>query len=359
MKILQVIDRMMRSGGAEKFALDLTLALDRMPDVEVEVLSIAPPTNNDFVDILRNAGIRHSVLSPKMYSLKAVWKLKRFIENGGYDVVHVHLFPALYYVGAIRMLGSFKGKLCYTEHSTSNRRRGNPVMAIADRVVYKRYDSVVAISDKVKRNLENHLRRNDVIVVNNGIDINAIASAELTDLRKECSIPSDATIVTMVSRITSGKDHTTLVKAIVDLPCDFHLVAVGDGPLRQNLETMVSLSEAMDRIHILGLRKDVYGILKASDIVVLSTEHEGFSIAMLEAMACRKPFVASSVPGIADLVDGVAELFEYQNHEQLAEILQQLKDSPTKYKEVAKRCYTFALKYEINNVARNYLQIGK
>lgn len=359
MKILQIIDRMMRSGGAEKFVLDLTLAVDRMPDVEVEVLSIAPPANNDFVDILRNAGIPHYVLSPKMYSLKAVWKLKQFIEKGGYDVVHVHLFPALYYVGAIRILGSFKGKLCYTEHSTSNHRRGNPIMAMTDRFVYKRYDAIVAISDKVKHNLERHLHRNDVIVVNNGIDIDAISSAHLTDLRKECSIPADATIVTMVSRITNGKDHTTLVKAIADLPQDFHLVLVGDGSLRQNLETTVSLSGAAERIHILGLRQDVYGILKASDIVVLSTEHEGFSIAMLEAMACRKPFVASSVPGIADLVDGIAELFEYQNHKQLAEILQRLKDSPAEYEKVANQCYAFAQKYDINNVALNYLKIDK
>lgn len=356
MRVLQVIDRMMRGGGAEKFVLDLSIALNRLPEIEVEVLSIATPLNNDFVDILIQNGIKHNVLSDSLRSFKNIGKLHSYIAAGNYDAVHVHLFPALYYAGLAKKIWNLKCKFCYTEHSTDNRRRGSKLWTALDRFIYKQYNHIIAISGKVKEKLIDHLHCQEIEIINNGIDIDAISSYPITDIRKEFAISQDSKIVTMVSRITKGKDHATLVKAIERLPDEFELFVVGDGPLRPELEKQVRTSTASNRIHLTGLRKDVYGILKASDIVVLSTEHEGFSIAMLEAMACRKPFVASAVPGIQDLVDGIAELFEYGNDKQLAEIIMNIKKSNELNNDISNRCYKFATTYDINRIAKSYSQ---
>jgi len=357
MKILQVIDRMMRSGGAEKFALDLTVALSKIDGVDVEVLSISPPENEDFVNILVGQGIKHHVLSDRLYSLSNAFLLKNYIDNGNYDIIHVHLFPALYYASFARILSRKHFKLIYTEHSTTNKRRNRLIFRLTDRLVYGRYNSIVGISDKVKDNLDRHLSRNDVKIINNGIDIDAIQNSMPSNLRGCENIPSDVTIVTMVSRIADGKDYKTLIKAIEHLPDCFHLVFVGDGPLMPDLKDCVHKSEAANRIHMLGLRTDVFGILKTSDIIVLSTHHEGFSIAMLEAMASKKPFVASAVEGIKDLVDGTAELFEYQNEKELASILFALYKDKKRYSCVADRCFRFAQRYDIRNVAEKYLSV--
>lgn len=359
MKILQVINRMARSGGAEKFALDLSLALNRADGIEVEVLSIAHPDNDDFIDILSDAGIKHHVLSDSLYSLKNIPKLRRFIKQGKYDAVHVHLFPSLYFASAATMFGTKPGKLIYTEHSTSNRRRGNPLMRMADRIMYKRYDNLVGISGQVKTNLSKHLGTDRIEIINNGVDLRHIEMIPAGTLRNETGIPAEATIVTMVSRMAPGKDFSTLISAIEALPADFHVVFVGDGPLMPELKNRVANSTAKDRIHILGLRDDVISILKASDIVVLSTHHEGFSIVMLEAMGCRKPFVASAVEGIKDLVGEVAILFEYQNAAQLADGLRKLRDDKDFYEKVAGRCLGFAQAYDIDSIARKYRSLYK
>lgn len=357
MKVLQVIDSLIRGGGAEKFVLDLSLALNNISGAEVDVLSIVTPSNNDYVEILETNGINHYVLSSKLRSPKNITSLKNFVGKGEYDVVHVHLFPALYFAALAKSLSCKKFRLIYTEHSTTNKRRNNKIFQIADKYIYRKYDAVVGISDKVKSNLDMHLSGNFVQIINNGIDISNIQGAPSANIRHAESIPEDSIIVTMVSRVINGKDYNTVINALKILPKTFHVLFVGDGPLMADLRQKSNNSGVSDRIHILGLRSDVYSILKDSDIIVLSTHHEGFSIAMLEAMACKKPFVASAVEGIKDLVEGVAELFEYQNEKELASILLTLSNDRMKYELVADNCLNFARKYDINLVAQKYLNV--
>ena len=100
MKVLQVIDTLARGGGAEKFVFDLTLALHRQ-GVEVEVLSVTQPTEErkkEFITRLKQEGIAVYGLNPdnRLYAVGNTCLIYRFIKQHAYDVVHVHLFPALY-----------------------------------------------------------------------------------------------------------------------------------------------------------------------------------------------------------------------------------------------------------------------
>lgn len=359
MKVLQVIDSLSRSGGAEKFVLDLSLALKRNARVDVDVLSIKVPTDHEFIETLKENNINHFSFSNNLYSPSIILKLHKLIHEGKYDAVHVHLFPALYYVSICKWMFNDNFRLIYSEHSTTNKRRGNLLFKHLDRAIYKNYDNIIAISNKVKENLENHLSTNRVQIINNGIDFKAIQDAQITDIRLELGIPKEAKIITMVSRLVPGKDYKTLIKALEKSPINSHLCFIGDGPLLDDLNYTARQSKSKDRVHILGLRKDVYGILKASDIVVLSTHHEGFSISMLEAMACHKPFIASSVEGITDLVNGIAELFEYKDSFKLALILKNICEDDNYYNEVADRCYCFAKNFDINTIAQKYISVYK
>lgn len=76
-----------------------------------------------------------------------------------------------------------------------------------------------------------------------------------------------------------------------------HLLCVGTGPLLEEHRKYCEKNNLSSRVHFLGLRNDIPQILKASDVIVLSSEHEGFSLSMLEAMASGRPFIASDVPG--------------------------------------------------------------
>ena len=161
----------------------------------------------------------------------------------------------------------------------------------------------------------------------------------------------DCKLVTMVARFCFMKDYKTLIKAMSRLERDIHLLCIGDGPFLNENKEYAKAVGVDSRIHFLGLRKDVPNLLQASDVIVLSSKHEGFSISMLEAMSCKKPFIGSNVPGIGDLVRDVALLFEFQDDEELALRIKEVLTDRTLYCNVAEKCYSFAKQYDINIIS--------
>ena len=108
----------------------------------------------------------------------------------------------------------------------------------------------------------------------------------------------------MVARFSEQKDQPTLIKAIKELPENVHLLLIGEGTLKQKNENLAKEIGVSDKVHFLGFRNDVERILKTVDIVVLSSNWEGFGLAAAEGMAAGKPVIASKVEGLREIVDG-------------------------------------------------------
>lgn len=83
---------------------------------------------------------------------------------------------------------------------------------------------------------------------------------------------------------------------------DYHLLVIGDGPERENLLRYRDLMHLADRVHFLGQRNDVSDILPHLDLLWSTSEYEGQSNSILEAMANGIPVIASDIPGNRDLV---------------------------------------------------------
>jgi glycosyltransferase involved in cell wall biosynthesis len=115
-------------------------------------------------------------------------------------------------------------------------------------------------------------------------------------------VPADAHLALFVGRIDVQKGLTTLLRAAVRVAQrrpDWHLALAGDGPL---LEELRRQAEAHPHIHWLGRREDVPSLLKSADVLVLPSLWEGMPNVVLEAMAARRPVIATSVEGTEDLV---------------------------------------------------------
>lgn len=355
MKILQFENRLQRGGGAEKFLLDLIIAEHQNNEVEVSLLNLVAPSTDEFSNHIKSVGIKVDNLSTSLYSPLNFIKLWKYIRDNDFDVVHVHLFPSLYFAVACKFCQKKKPVLVYTEHSTNNRRRGKKIFQIFDRFFYKRYDCIFAISEKVKESLENHVIGLPITVINNGIDISVIKQTPSVNIREELGLSDSTVLLTMVSRFAWMKDYKTVFQSMKNLPDNIHFLCVGDGEGLEEHRRIVGNEGLNNRIHFLGLRSDVIGVMKGSDIIILSSKYEGFSISMLEAMACGKPFVASDVPGLNDNAAGVADFFEYQNADLLASVVKSLISDRTHYDNVAQRCYQFAERYDINYIAQKYI----
>ena len=152
-------------------------------------------------------------------------------------------------------------------------------------------------------------------------------------------------------------DRSTLIKALKLLPEHIKLILVGDGPLKRECEMLVAELGLNERVLFLGIRTDVPQLLKTADIVVLSSKYEGLSLSSIEGMASGKPFVASNVPGLKEVVQGAGILFEQGNDKELAFKINELLENENYYNEIVGKCLERASNYDIEIMVNKHIDL--
>lgn len=349
MKILHVITSL-QTGGAEKLMVDLLPRLRNLGN-DLELL-IFDGTRTPFYDELVNNGItiHHLTVGGNVYNPLNIFKLIKFIKN--YDIIHTHNTACQYFVPLAKWLSTAKCKLFTTEHNTFNRRRKFSFFKIIDRFIYNRYYGIISISEKATENLIQFIGRGlNVVTIENGIDISRYAQLKPIDFSKK------EKIITMVAGFRHQKNQDTLIKAIASLPNEYNLWLVGDGERRWVLESLVKDLNLKDRVKFWGVRSDIPQILEQSHVVVLSSHWEGLSLSSIEGMASGRPFIASDVDGLREIVDGYGILFPHQDAKTLAKEIESLCNNKEKYNRVAHACQEKAKQYDINLMAKKYNHI--
>ena len=156
------------------------------------------------------------------------------------------------------------------------------------------------------------LPKERIEVVYNGINVDRFGRSHFPDARQrllsELGLSGNEIIVAQVARLDYLKDHVTAIRAIgvAAKGSNTHLAIVGEGPERPKIEEAIVECGVSDRVHFLGLRRDVPAILAGSDILLLSSISEGIPLTLIEGMAGGIPIVSTNVGGIPEVVtDGV------------------------------------------------------
>ena len=160
------------------------------------------------------------------------------------------------------------------------------------------YDAVIVNSRLVAEHLigaVDGLRRDQVHVVPNGIDP---APARPAPLRAELGLPPDSVLLLAAGGLEHRKGFDLLIAALAALDSAVHLAIAGGGPDRESLRARASALGVSRRVHFLGPRADVPGLMAAADAFVVSSRGEGMAVVMLEAMAAGTPVVSTDVGGV-------------------------------------------------------------
>jgi glycosyltransferase involved in cell wall biosynthesis len=161
--------------------------------------------------------------------------------------------------------------------------------------------AVVTVSEVIRdRLLDAGLRRHTPVVISN-----AVSAPDLPDrtvARKELDLPLDVPVALCAARLVVQKRHDILLRAWAAVPEPAVLLLAGDGPLRARTCALAAELGLANRVRLLGARDDMPRLLAAADVCTLSSDWEGLPVALLEAMACGRPVVATGVDGVAEVL---------------------------------------------------------
>ena len=219
------------------------------------------------------------------------------------------------------------------------------------------YDKVVAICDEMKEELGNIYPKikNKIVRIYNPFDFERVLKlsnddSELNFAQKE-ELKKDYCLA--ISRLdTVQKDYLTLIKAfkiLKDRKIDKKLYIIGDGPSKEEIQSMIKEYDLKEQIKLIGRFKNPYVWLKHCDFFIHSSKYEGFGLVLVEAAILNKLVISSNCPvGPTEILEqgksGV--LFNVGNAEMLAEKLEKIlsdKEIRKKYIEnMDKRKYDFS-----------------
>jgi glycosyltransferase involved in cell wall biosynthesis len=233
--------------------------------------------------------------------------LRRFTEllrDRQVAVVHAHEFGA-------NTWGTMAGRLAGRPVVATVHGRSYYADSFKRRLAYRivsRAATMVAVSEDVRRFVveATGVSRRRVRVVHNGIDPPAPVSSEArAGVRAELGILDGEQVVTVVGSLYLVKGHRYLLEAAPQVlalcPSTVFLFA-GRGDCETELRTQAKSLGIEARVRFLGLRQDVPALLAIGDVFVQPSLSEGFSIAILEAMAAARPVVTTRVGGNSELV---------------------------------------------------------
>jgi glycosyltransferase involved in cell wall biosynthesis len=152
------------------------------------------------------------------------------------------------------------------------------------------------------------ITRGRAALIRSGIDLSHFRRLDAearTDFRAGLGILDRQKVISLVQRLSPPKTPLIFVEAIrivLGTHPDVAVWIVGDGPLRQAIESEVEVSGLKSHIRFLGLRTDIAAVLSATDVVVHSSLREGLPRVVVEALAVGTPVVATDVGGVSQVI---------------------------------------------------------
>lgn len=295
------------NGGISAFVLNLIQGFHENEVFCDVACFVAPPES--YALALSQAGSRHVVLPNwKTHPLLFVRSFRKIIKEGNYCVVHCH-FSGLRSL-IIKAVAKCAGvRYCFTHsHRSNDEKRLNRISLFMERLFSRLLsDKYFACSDIACEHVfgANALTSTKYVFFPNGISFASYSkesrgsSSGSRNLRAILDVRDDVLLIAHIGRFAPQKNHSFCISVAKEIASqddrDFRLVLIGDGPERDNVETLISDYRLQDKVVLLGNCDDVPDLLHQFDCMILPSLYEGLPTVVIEAQAAGIMSVVSNL----------------------------------------------------------------
>jgi len=331
-KILRIIARL-NVGGPARHVVWLTQALHGDGVESKLIAGTVPDGEEDMSYFAAENGVEPIYIREMSRELSAkdavsLWKVLKTIRLERPDIIHTHTAKAgtvgraaaLIYkwftpgtlIGRprhVKVVHTFHG---HVFHSYYGKRKTQIFVLIEKILARLASDKIIVITPQQFREIHSEVgvgRKEQFEVIPLGIDLSQFDASDITrrEFREEFAISDETLIVGFVGRLTEIKNIPMLLKAAKfyfesgDVP-QAKFIIVGDGHMRSELERMTNEFQLREHVIFAGNREDLGRVYAGLDVIALTSLNEGTPLSVIEAMASRRPVIATLVGGVVDLL---------------------------------------------------------
>jgi len=345
-KILQILPS--HSPGIDELAQSI---VNSFPETDFEVITayLNPTLNKSALS--KNKYFNFKKKETQGLRLKALWEVYKYCRKEKFDVVITHRFKPLYLILILNIF--LKIPTCisvihgFDDFSRSYRR-------LLLKLFWTKQWHFVAISDAVGNYLariSSNIDGQQITIINNAINVSALSDSllEKKQSRRHLNLPPDDLIFGTIGRLIPLKGHHQLIKAFKDVlqkhPSS-HLVIIGEGRSRQELESSINTLGLQNNVTLTGHIDNASSYLKGFDVFILPSLKEGFGMVLLEAMTAKLPIIASHTGGVPHVLGELGELVQPKGYPKSLskKMTEQAQLTPNQRDEIGNALYERLLK---------------
>ena len=377
------------SGGAERVLSNVLMGLPEKWDLYIllnDEINISYPYKGKIISLgMRDEHDREKLFYQAELLIKRFCKLRELRKKLNLDFCVSFLDSANFVNVITRRYG---GKTILSEHlflsaACARSRKFHWIVAPMIRRFYPKADSIVAVSEEIKRDLVDYYGINEELchVIYNGIEID--------NQHKEDQRDREGFIISTMGRLEEQKGQWHLIKTFAAL-CrenkNLKLIILGEGSLRKRLESLAEKLKIMDKVEFKGFVSRPKEVIRRTDLFVFPSLLEGLPNALLEAMSCGLPVISTDFQSGArevlapstDCTHKIKEGIEYAEYgilipvstssvdapageidtgeEFLAQAIQQMIDSPGLREKYAKLAYRRAKDFSVEHMVNDWMK---
>lgn len=309
-----------------------------MGGAENQVVNLADKLSNKGYDVTISYILEPAIVLPKSKNIKLIWlsgdktlfgmiktyfNLVKLIKILKPNIVHSHMYHANIITRFTKTFTNIPKLIC-TAHSKNE---GGKIRMFLYSYTNFLGNVFTNVSQEAVEAFEekNAVKKNKMIAMHNGIDCDVFNFdlIERETLREKYEL-KDKEVFIHIGRFSEAKDHINLLKSFKEISKEFsntHLVLVGDGELKSEIEKFISQNNLTECVSLFGIQKNISSLLSMSDIFVLSSIWEGLPLVVGEAMACERVVVATDCGGVSEVLGDCGFLVEPKNSIELFEAM--------------------------------------